>query len=240
MLFHEKIWAGHPSYHFSVGDTVMIGINEGTVTEVREDGRYYRVKYEIKTRGKGETRCDEFPWTSVRPKTVGKTAFTVKNDIRLRYTNVSIHSLIHDHIYFGIDYEPPYQRGYVWSGAQRESLLESIFMGTEIGRFVLRDRDCVDDGPMYEIVDGKQRLRTLTDYYENRFPYKGAFYNDLSEKDKQTFLNHDVSKAILRNYSDEDIIRVFLLINRGGTIMSEDVIRNAEKMLEIMEEKKNG
>ena len=57
MLFHEKIWAGHPSYHFSVGDTVMIGLNEGTVTEVREDGRYYRVKYEIKTRGKGETRC---------------------------------------------------------------------------------------------------------------------------------------------------------------------------------------
>lgn len=55
-----------------------------------------------------------------------------------------------------------YQRDYVWSQEDKESLIDSIFNHIEIGKFVLVFKGY--EGDMYEVLDGKQRLSALQEF----------------------------------------------------------------------------
>ena len=85
---------------------------------------------------------------------------------------------------------------------------------------------------MYEIVDGKQRLNALMQYYENRFPYKGYYYRDLSGKDKGFFLRHNVVYADIENCNRKEILNIFLMLNTTGRKMEENDLEKARRMLE--------
>ena len=127
----------------------------------------------------------------------------------------------------------------MWTDDDRELLLETIFMGGEIGRFVLKNIDMDEwhenQNYLYEIIDGKQRLLTLAAFYEDRFRYKGYLYSELSKKDKRTFDETAIAIADLRNLSKKDTLRVFLLLNRGGKVVSNAVLDHAKELLNEME-----
>lgn len=80
-----------------------------------------------------------------------------------------------------------------WNQKDKELLLDSIFKNIDIGKFVLihiSDEEWHKRGLGYEILDGKQRLNTLIEFYENRIAYNGKCFNDLSGMDKRTFTEH--------------------------------------------------
>lgn len=245
--------AGKPTYFFEVGDKVKVGsLLDSVVDEVLDNGLCYRIKFreqDKKKYGEEETYREEtrfFPWHNVRPLPLKlQSAFTSNEDIKLHYSNTDIRCLIYKHLLEsgGIDFDPPYQREYVWTDKDRESLLDSIFMGADIGRFTVRSLDTLEyleRDLSYEIIDGKQRLLTILDFYENRFPYRGFYYNGLSQKDKNTFMSHNVSWAEVRNLSKEDTLRLFLMLNRGGHAVSDAVINKAEALLDaIRKDKEN-
>lgn len=154
---------------------------------------------------------------------------------RLHYSNRSMYSLLSYHYLFGVDFNPDYQRGSVWDEEDREKLLDSIFAGREIGRFVFKQlpfNRANDDGNYYEIVDGKQRLLTLLAFYENRFPYKGVFYNDLSVLDKNWFMDASIGIAELnQNATRAEVLEVFLALNEGGKPVAKEVLDHARELL---------
>lgn len=154
---------------------------------------------------------------------------------RLHYSNRSMYSLLSFHYLFGVDFKPDYQRGSVWDEEDREKLLDSIFAGREIGRFVFKQlpfNRTNDDGNYYEIVDGKQRMLTLLAFYENRFPYKGAFYNDLSALDKNWFMDASIGVAELdQNTTRAEVLEVFLALNEGGKPVAKEVLDHARELL---------
>ena len=237
-------FAGKPTYYFPVGATVVHGAwPETTVLEVIEDGLVYVVRDVDMTQKKPDIREQVVAWISLRPKMPGSTSFSSNEDIRLSYSNLTIESLIYRHIFAGVDFEPDYQRERVWTQEDKESLLDSIFMGADIGRFVFRqrtDEEWHKDGLSYEIVDGKQRLLTLLDFYENRLEYRGVMYNELSGRDRRRFLDANTALAELRNADREMVLRVFLMLHRGGRPVSEKVIEKAEHLLaECIASKKN-
>lgn len=126
--------------------------------------------------------------------------------------------------------DPPYQRGYVWDNNDKEYLLESVFLNVDIGKFALVERAEWKTGePVYEILDGKQRLSTLVDFFEGRIQYHGYFYYDLSARDKNSFLEHTISCATIRNASEKEILRYFLHLNRGGRKMKKEDLERVEK-----------
>lgn len=87
---------------------------------------------------------------------------------------------------------------------------------------------------MYEIVDGKQRLITMMLFYENRLAYRGVHFNDLSFKDRNTFLNKAIEIAEVVDADYETILNQFILINQAGKCMDSkhlDVVRNMLKEL---------
>ncbi len=62
----------------------------------------------------------------------------------------------------GIDLQPSFQRGFIWSSDFKDKLLYSIIKGYPIGNVSLRIRtEKNDKGAMREVVDGQQRLTTI-------------------------------------------------------------------------------
>ena len=72
----------------------------------------------------------------------------------------------------------------------------------------------------------------MSQYYENRFSYKGYYFRDLSWKDQNTFLEHRVAYADINTESKKDILQIFLMVNQGGRQMDENHLAKIEEMYE--------
>lgn len=241
--FEHAKHAGDPTYFFNIGDEVSYGgWHKTVVKDVLFNGEVYRIACSSSKTVYGKeviTNSEQIvAWVNLRPciqPGARTTQFKSDNNIRLSYSNVTVESLLHKHYFFGVNFEPDYQRGYVWDQTDKDSLLESIFMGAEIGRFVFKripDEEWIKNQSIsYEIVDGKQRLLTLLSYYENRWPYKGVYFNQLSNNDRRCFLETYVAYSEIRDISKEDTLRLFIRLNRCGRPVSDDIIDHAKSML---------
>ena len=132
-----------------------------------------------------------------------------------------------------LDLTPPFQRDCVWKSHQKSELIESIIMGIPIPVFYVRE-NC--DG-VYVVVDGKQRLTTLFEFIDGKFAldklkilkdYRGCYFKDLSPLDQNKIedcsLNLNVIKAPT---SDRVMFDLFDRVNRGGTHLNNQEMRNA-------------
>lgn len=232
-----------PSYFFNTGDKVRYGaMKESVVDEVLYDGKVYGLKCIATNNNYGHPYDYEtyrvVMWTEIRPLESGDTTFAENQDVRLYFNNSTIDSLIHKHYHFGVDFNPDYQRGYVWEQEDKELLLDSIFKNIDIGKFVfirLSDAEWMEKNLGYEILDGKQRLSTLIEFYENKLTYKGKYFNDLSGKDKAVFRNHMVSVAEVNETDKKTVLKYFLMLNRTGKAMDQSHLNEVEQMLKELE-----
>lgn len=233
-----------PTYRFQVGEKVRVGnLKNAEIDEILDNGKMYVIKYDEEIRNAIRKVIGTKPnymvelWPFVRPITNGQSQFveTFGFESDLKTINKSVESLIHDYYHFGINMNPEYQRDYVWDQSDKEKLIRSIFMGADIGRFALiTDYSNPGSNPYgYEILDGKQRLNAIIEYFENRWPYDGVYYNDLSWKDRHRFANHLVQISYLdkTETNRDEIIQQFIIINQAGRHMSDDDIQNAINLL---------
>ncbi len=89
---------------------------------------------------------------------------------------------------FGLDLEPKYQRGDVWTLDQRVALVRSWLTGTPTGVVILNDRstpdwkdangyDPTDRGEaMYACIDGKQRITTAYEWYDDKLAVPATWF----------------------------------------------------------------
>jgi hypothetical protein len=135
-----------------------------------------------------------------------------------------------------IDTRPQYQRGDVWSTAQKQLLIDSILHDLDIPKIYLRE---VNHGQFNEeIIDGQQRLLAIWGFYENAYslsedcdPAKsknvaGLKFQQLDEDIKDVFEAYELSVIVLREASDEDVEEMFLRL-QNGTPLNAAEKRNA-------------
>lgn len=228
-----------PTYLFNIGEKVRYGaLKESVVDEIFYAGKAYGLRCIAVANIYGKLYEYEtyrvVMWTDIRPLVSGDSDFAKNQNIKLYYSNSELHSLIHSCYSFGIDMNPDYQRGYVWEQEDKELLIDSIFNNIDIGKFVLihlSNSEWRQRGYSYEILDGKQRLNTIIEFYENRIQYKGKFFNELSLKDQRTFTNHTVAVANVDESDKKTILKYFLMLNRTGKSMDKTQLDKVEKML---------
>ena len=67
-----------------------------------------------------------------------------------------------------LNFNPDYQRNFVWKLAQKRLFIDSIWQRFEIPKVFLKKQ--TDDGNnTYDVLDGQQRIRTLLEYMNDGF-----------------------------------------------------------------------
>ena len=138
-----------------------------------------------------------------------------------------------------LDLEPFYQRDYVWSLEQKLAYIRAVFekeietKPTLILNYKYEEKH--ENLKRYEVLDGKQRLKTLFDLVEDKLIlWNGKKFSELSFQDKKHILNHtirytQIKKRDLGNLTEVEKVELFLEINELGTKMSEEHIKNIKE-----------
>jgi len=129
-----------------------------------------------------------------------------------------------------VDFDPPYQRGYVWTQEQQIAYLEFVLKGGMGGRdifFNCTTWNSTFDTPV-ELVDGKQRLQSVLDFLDNKIPVFGYTYKKFEDK-LDLMLCFSVHVNDLTN--PYDVVRWYLDMNTGGSIHTEKDLEPAYQYL---------
>lgn len=130
-----------------------------------------------------------------------------------------------------------FQRPLVWTLKEKQLLIESIYMNMDIGKVIVRKKswkqikDDVDRGevPSFrDVVDGKQRLSTLTSFVLGEFPdMNGNYWNDLSDPAQRKIMNYQGLSygEMAEDSTDAQVIATFLRVNFAGVPQSEEHIQ---------------
>jgi hypothetical protein len=232
----------NPTRSFTVGQRVILGAHaEVYVYEIMKDGLFYIVKAIQIKRDRDKPAADEFhcvAWHEILAYDVERnTNFAKEQRYFIRLLNSSIDSLLHMCYagHAGVDFNVEYQRDHVWVLEDKVALIDSIFNHIEIGKFMFVQRHESTPGRYYEILDGKQRLTTLCEFYEGRFAYKGVFYQDLSYMDRYRFTSHPITYGFLENPDKRGIYETFIKMNTCGRPMDHKHIDKVQKLLNELE-----
>jgi 5-methylcytosine-specific restriction endonuclease McrA len=142
-----------------------------------------------------------------------------------------------------LNLEPGFQRKSVWTLADRRKLIESVFEGYPVPSIFLYKRE--DNGrPVYDVLDGKQRLETLfmfgrtRPFGRNGFDVRYRFpHDDETLKYDWTRLSKRGRAADFLGYKLQtvevsgdlsDIITLFVRINSTGRALTSGEKRHAK------------
>lgn len=149
-----------------------------------------------------------------------------------------------------INLDPQFQRREAWDIGRKSKLIESIICGFPIPNIVLAE-DKANKG-RYLVIDGKQRLFSITSYLRDEFELKGLKiqddlndlkYSDLAKKSREVvdiIENQPIRTVIIRNWPNEDYLySVFYRLNSGSLPLSSQELRKAlhgGKLLDYVDE----
>ncbi|MDJ0342231.1 DUF262 domain-containing protein [Streptomyces sp. H10-C2] len=157
---------------------------------------------------------------------------------------------------FGIEMNPPYQRGRVWTLDQRIALVRSWLTGTPTGVVILNDRSANlmakrdDNAPIYACIDGQQRLTTAYDWFDDLFAVPASWFpaedvtateatddgayvrwSGLSLVRQRHFKNRShLTVAVAHVATVQEEAAVYLLVNGGGTPQTDADMSNAARI----------
>ena len=137
-----------------------------------------------------------------------------------------------------IDLKPDFQRNYVWAANddkenKRSRLIESLLLNIPIPVIYFAEQE---ETLKYEVIDGQQRLRTFSDFLNDKFALKdleirsdvnGKKYSELEQKDRDEIRKRSIRAIVILNESDDEVkFEVFERLNLGSVQLTPQEIRN--------------
>jgi len=234
----------NPTRIFSIGQEVISGAHQKTVVlEVAEDNKMYLIEHDYivnnptsKGHGSHFYKRRWVFWVDLFPKInfSEKKIFSKRDELELNYYQTQISSLHSLFYHFGVDLNPDYQRDLVWSMDDKIKLIDSIFDNVDIGKFVFVVRDYKDRQTphLFEILDGKQRLTAIMEFWEDRFLWNGLLFSQLHPLDQHHFTGYRLSKAELNKPKDLNVLyKFFLKLNTSGKPIDEKHLNKVKSLI---------
>ncbi len=134
-----------------------------------------------------------------------------------------------------LELDPPYQRRSVWTSKDKQFFLDTIFNNFPCPAVYLQKENSTK-GPLYNVVDGKQRLSTVLDFYAGKIrigpkfaiaDLRGKKFQDLPEDRKSDFYNYIFMVEQIRSESTVDWGEVFQRVNKNQKKLQEQELRHA-------------
>jgi len=234
-----------PTFIYSIGERVQYGAwDHCEILEIWEGGKYYRCYIEtaniVYGKYEGQKQDEVYlTWTELKPYRSPEEIDKIErleedDDIRFNYSQRQLDSILYL-LYrdTGLDLNPDYQRGNVWSLQQKRSLIESIFKNIDIGKFTIIRRPFKEDlEHHYEVLDGKQRIIAISEFFEGRYIYRGKRYQDLHPFDQHHFRDYAISYAETEPLTNEQKYRYFLKLNTTGQPHDQEHLNKVKEMWE--------
>jgi hypothetical protein len=222
----------------SAGDAVHVGALRGVVVRALfDEGRTVVVSYRNIDSNYGKpidlgTAFLGIHWTSVirRGPADADPRTTLAPKLDNGYRQTSLQSLVW-RLLRGMNSSPNYQRGYAWDPEDKQRLLDSLFKGHDISRFIFVKNPWPQ---LDDILDGKQRLNTLADFFSSRLAYRGRYWDKLCVRDRDSLENRGVQFADVdsKGFTQVELLEMFLQVNVAGVPQSEEHLGHVKELLE--------
>lgn len=160
-----------------------------------------------------------------------------------QHAEVGLRGLLAHLELFAIDMDPAYQRSHVWTVDQQEALVGHLLEGGTIPPIIcneIMDPVFTSHIQKIEVVDGKQRLTAMLRWLSDEIPGaltdgREVWFKDL-DRTSRTILSTDVRIAFRHTRLDEaGVLRLYLKLNRGGTVHTEAEIKRVRDLLAQVE-----
>jgi hypothetical protein len=145
---------------------------------------------------------------------------------------------------YGLDVDPPFQRGYVWTQQQKIRYCEFILRGGATGRDLYLNcpgwNNTVTLGPRTGqlgyvcLVDGKQRLDAVLGFLADEMPVFGHLRSEYSDEP-------DIIDARFHWHVNDlqtwpEVLQWYIDLNAGGTVHSDEEIHRVREMIRLGED----
>ena len=124
-----------------------------------------------------------------------------RKHIKTTVYSFSIKTLFSERMSRKINYQPYYQRNYVWDTPKATFFIESILMGTDIPPLIF-----FNNGNSIEVIDGRQRYETIKNFKEGELKLSSKGLSKLSQLKSYTFNKLDPE---IQDIFDDAKIRIF-------------------------------
>lgn len=145
----------------------------------------------------------------------------------------SVHRAIES---YGLNLDPDYQRGHVWTEEQSGKFIGFILEGGDSHPFICNETG--RDGEVCEVVDGKQRLLSIVAWVDGKIPAimsdgSQVWRNQLTSKYENAKLSMGITfRMVFVTLTRQEVLDLYLRLNRGGTVHSDEEIARVKGLLE--------
>ncbi|MBB6095640.1 hypothetical protein HNQ60_004531 [Povalibacter uvarum] len=135
-----------------------------------------------------------------------------------------------------LDLEPPYQRRSVWNQSFKDYFIETVLLGLPAPAIFLYQDISPDGFTLQHVVDGKQRLTSIFEFIENKFPvaedsklqkHQGMYFRNLPDAVKKEFWSYILLVEYVPSDDEEVIKGIFDRINRNTVKLTAQELRHA-------------
>lgn len=131
-----------------------------------------------------------------------------------------------------IDLSPQFQRRDRWTARQQSALMESFLLNLPVPPIYLSEED---DG-VFSVIDGKQRISAIRDFFADQFALQGLErlpqaeglkYSDMDRSIQSKLDKRPIRAVTILGQSNPTLkYEVFLRLNREGEVLNAQEIRN--------------
>jgi len=170
----------------------------------------------------------------------------VKKFVRTQVTATQIGTLVRYHDNGILNLKPPWQRGDVWPPKKKKAVIESIMLGIPLPALILHKTEVGGRTKSIEVIDGQQRLRSIVQFMENKWPLakfpsnprhelvseSGCYWNHPTKKSLESEWRADIEMQEVPilwfvNVKPKTLRKVFNLYNTASMKLNGAEIRNA-------------
>lgn len=121
-----------------------------------------------------------------------------------------------------LDIRPKYQREFVYSGKQRDAVIETVKNGFPLNVMYWVKTDQGN----FEVLDGQQRTISIGQYVNGDFSLNDRFFHNLTDEEQNQILDYELMIYFCEG-TDKERLDWFRIINIAGEKLTEQELRNA-------------
>lgn len=121
-----------------------------------------------------------------------------------------------------LDIRPAYQREFIYKDKQRNAVVDTVRKDFPLNVMYW----AVQDGGMYEVIDGQQRTISICQYIDGVFSINDMYFHNLQDDEQEQILNYKCM-VYLCSGTDSEKLEWFKTINIAGERLTDQELRNA-------------